>query len=139
MAADSVFTRIIRGELPSAKVYEDAAVFAFLDINPLAEGHTLVVPKRPAERLEDLPAEDAAALARVLGRIGGRVARAVGAPGYNVLLNNGPVAGQLVPHVHFHVIPRREGDGLGYRWDARPAAPAALNALAERIRGALET
>jgi len=130
---NSIFTRIIRGEIPCQRVFEDEHVLAFLDINPLSEGHTLVVPKRQVERLEQLPPEEAAAVGRVLGVIARRILVATGAPGYNLLQNNGAVAGQLVPHVHFHIIPRREGDGLGYRWNARPAAPDALARLAARI------
>lgn len=132
-AGDSIFTKIIRGEILCAKVFENEHLVAFLDIVPLAEGHTLVVPKRQVERLEDLPADEAAAIARELGAIARRVLKATGAPAYNVLQNNGAQAGQVVPHVHFHIIPRREGDGLGYRWNAKPAKPAELAALAQRI------
>ena len=132
-AADSIFSRIIRGEIPCAKVFENECLIAFLDIAPLAEGHTLVVPKLQVERLEDLPPEDAAAIGRELGAIARRVLKATGAPAYNVLQNNGPQSGQAVPHVHFHIIPRRDGDGLGYRWNAKGARPEALQALAERI------
>jgi histidine triad (HIT) family protein len=132
-AGNSIFTKIIRGEFPCAKVFENEHLIAFLDISPLAEGHTLVVPKRQVERLEDLPADEAAAIARELGAIARRVLIATGAPAYNVLQNNGPQAGQVVPHVHFHIIPRREGDGLGYRWNAKRADPDDLAALAKRI------
>jgi histidine triad (HIT) family protein len=132
-AADSIFTRIIRGEIPCAKVFENEQLIAFLDIAPLAEGHTLVVPKRQVERLEDLPPDEAAAIARALGAIARRVLQATGAPAYNVLQNNGPQSGQVVPHVHFHIIPRREGDGLGFRWNAKSAKPEDLQALAQRI------
>lgn len=131
----SIFTRIIRGEIPCHRIYEDEHVLAFLDINPLAEGHALVVPKREVERLDQLPADDAAAVGRVLGMIARRVLDAVGVEDFNVLQNNGKAAGQEVPHVHFHIIPRRSGDGLGYRWNAKPGKPEALAALARRIQG----
>jgi histidine triad (HIT) family protein len=132
-ASESIFTRIIKGEIPCHRVFENDHLLAFLDITPLSKGHTLVVPKRQAERLEDLPADDAAEIARHLGRIAKRIVAATGAEGYNVLLNAGRVAGQEVPHVHFHIIPRRAGDGLGYRWNAQPAAQDALADLAKRI------
>jgi len=134
--SDSIFTRIIKGEIPCQRVFENEYLLAFLDINPLAEGHTLVVPKEQVERLEDLSPESAAEMGRWLGRIARWVLAATGAEGYNVLQNNGRVAGQEVPHVHFHIIPRRAGDGLGYRWNARPADPQYLEELAERIRAA---
>ena len=135
-AAESIFTKIIKGEIPCHRVFENDHVLAFLDITPLSEGHTLVVPKRQAERLEELSADEAAEIARQLGVIARRVLAATGAEGYNVLQNNGKVAGQEVPHVHFHVIPRTAGDGLGYRWNAKPADQDALAELAKRINAA---
>lgn len=130
---ESIFTKIIAGKIPCARVYDDAHVFAFLDINPLAVGHTLVVPKRQVVTLHELPPDDAAAIGRVLGRIAAAVTAAVGVSDYNILQNNGSASGQVVPHVHFHIIPRREGDGLGYRWNARPADAAQLAATAAAI------
>lgn len=134
---DSIFSKIIRGEIPSRKIYEDEHVFAFLDINPLATGHTLVIPKREVELLHELPADEAAAIARVLGMLGRQITEAVGAAGYNVLQNNGPEAGQVVPHVHFHIIPRAADDGLGYRWNVKPTTQDELAATHERILIAL--
>ncbi|MFQ5804962.1 MAG: HIT family protein [Phycisphaerae bacterium] len=135
-ASESIFTKIIRGEIPCHGVFENDHMLALLDITPLSEGHTLVVPKRQVERLEDLPPDEVAEIARHLGAIARRVLAVTGAEGYNVLQNNGKVAGQEVPHVHFHIIPRRAGDGLGYRWNAKPAAPEALADLAKRINAA---
>lgn len=132
-AGESIFTKIVKGQIPCHRIFENDRVLAFLDVNPLAEGHTLVVPKRQVERLEDLPPEDAAEIARHLGTIARRVLAATGAEGYNILQNNGRVSGQVVPHVHFHIIPRRSDDGLGYRWNAGSASSEQLAALAERI------
>jgi len=131
-----LFCRIIGGQIPCHRVEENEHVLAFLDINPLTAGHTIVVPKHHAEFLEGLPAEWVNELARALGPLATRVARAVGAVGYNLLVNNGQAAGQVIPHVHFHIIPRHEGDGLGYRWKARAASESELAELAARIRGA---
>ncbi|MBK6406265.1 MAG: HIT family protein [Holophagales bacterium] len=115
--SETIFTRIIRGEIPSHRVYEDVMVFAFLDIAPLAPGHTLVVPKEPAATLDALSDESAAAIGRVLPRIARAVMAATGTRDYNVLQNNGAAAHQAVPHVHFHVIPRPDaGHGLGIDW-----------------------
>ncbi len=132
-ASESIFSKIVNGEIPCHRVFENDHLLAFLDITPLSEGHTLVVPKRQVERLEDLPPEDVAEIARQLGPIAKRILAVTGAQGYNILLNTGRVAGQEVPHVHFHIIPRRAGDGLGYRWNAKRAAPETLADLAKRI------
>src|SRR5882724_11903368 len=112
--ADTIFGRIIAGQIPCHKVYEDDMVLAFLDINPLTRGHTLVIPKEPAETLDKLSDESAAALGRVLPRICRAVIAATGATQYNVLENNGAAAHQAVLHVHFHIIPKPNADeGLG--------------------------
>ncbi len=115
--SETIFTRIIRGDIPSHRVYEDEKVFAFLDIAPLSPGHTLVVPKEPAATLDALSEESAAAVGRVLPRIARAVMAATGTLDYNVLQNNGAAAHQAVPHVHFHVIPKPDGArGLGVGW-----------------------
>jgi histidine triad (HIT) family protein len=130
----SIFSRIISGEIPCHKVYEDASVFAFLDVNPLADGHTLVVPKREVEQLYELSPDECAAIGRVLPMLVQRVLNATGAEGCNVLQNNGKAAGQQVPHVHFHIIPRRSGDQLGYRWNAGKRSEQELAAMAAKLR-----
>ena len=118
--ADTIFGKIIGGQIPCHKVYEDDRVLAFLDINPLTRGHTLVVPKEPAETLDALSDESAAALGRVLPRICRAVIAATGVRQYNVLENNGAGAHQAVFHVHFHIIPRpNPTEGLGLAWAAR--------------------
>jgi histidine triad (HIT) family protein len=130
---DCVFCRIAAGQIPSSRVYEDDRVFAFLDISPLARGHTLVIPKSHAVRFDELDADTAAALAEAVRQLAPRVITAVGGDDYNILNNNGASAGQVVRHVHVHIIPRREGDGLGYRWNAGKATPEELADLAARI------
>lgn len=131
--ADCVFCGIIAGRIPCHRIFEDGDTIAFLDIAPLADGHTLVVPKLHAARLHELPSGVVGAVAANLGRIASRVVQAVGAAGYNVLQNNGAVSGQAVEHVHFHVIPRNAGDGLGFRWNAQQRAPEQLAALRQKI------
>lgn len=108
--ADNIFRKILDGEIPSRDVYEDDDTYAFLDVNPLARGHTLVIPKEDAETLEDLD-DGGAALFDTVRRLAPRVADAVGAPAYNIGLNNGEEAGQEVPHVHVHIVPRFDDDG----------------------------
>ncbi len=109
--SDCIFCKIVRGEIPAHKVYEDEHVVAFLDIYPINPGHTLIVPKQHYERLEDVPEEVLAAMMRAAARLAPAILRATGAQGYNLVVNVGRVAGQEIMHVHLHVIPRREGDG----------------------------
>jgi histidine triad (HIT) family protein len=132
--ADTIFTKIIRGEIPCHKVYEDERVFAFLDIGPLSKGHTLVIPKEAAATLDKLSDESAAAIGRVLPRLCRAVMSATGATDYNVLQNNGALAHQAVFHVHFHIIPRfPDGSGLAIKWGAGKLDGAAGKELAGRI------
>jgi histidine triad (HIT) family protein len=134
----TIFDRILAGEIPSYKVYEDDHVLAFLDINPLTEGHTLVIPKERKAQLHLLSDEAAAAVGRALPRICRAVLRATGATAYNLLQNNGAEAHQVVMHVHFHIIPKLGGDGLGIGWHARKLDDAAARGLVEAMRKALE-
>ena len=136
--ADTIFKKIIAGEIPSHKVYEDEHVFAFLDINPLSHGHTLVIPKEPAERLEHLSDDASAAIGRVLPRLCRAVLKATGATAYNVLQNNGSEAHQVVMHVHFHIIPKYpDGSGLGIGWPAKSLDQSRAPALATAIARSL--
>jgi len=117
--AETIFTKIIAGEIPCFRVYEDDKVLAFLDINPLSRGHTLVIPKEPAETIDQLSEESAAALGRILPRLSRAILRATGASAFNILQNNGRTAHQEVMHVHFHIIPKyADGSGLGIQWPA---------------------
>jgi len=128
--AETVFAKILRGEIPCHRIYEDSAVLAFLDVNPLSRGHTLVIPKEPAETLDQLSDDAAAALGRVLPRIARAVLAATGARAFNVLQNNGADAHQAVFHVHFHIIPKfDDGSGLGIEWK-----PTRLDGGAELAR-----
>jgi histidine triad (HIT) family protein len=137
--AETIFGKILSGAIPCHKVFEDERVFAFLDINPLSTGHTLVVPKEPASTLDALSDESAAALGRVLPRICRAVIAVTGVRDYNVLENNGSAAHQAVPHVHFHIIPK-PGDaaGLGIGWPARPLDAAEGARLAAELRGKIQ-
>jgi histidine triad (HIT) family protein len=107
----TIFSQIVEGEIPARVVYEDETTMAFLDANPLAPGHTLVIPKDEYERLNDVPDDLAAGLYATLQKVIPAVEEAVDAPASNVAFNNGEAAGQEVPHVHGHIIPRFDGDG----------------------------
>ncbi|MCA9294787.1 MAG: HIT family protein [Phycisphaerales bacterium] len=136
--SDTIFTRIIKGEIPCHKVYEDDRVFAFLDISPLAPGHTLVIPKEPAPTLGELSDESAAAVGRVLPRLCRAVAQATGVKDCNILQNNGAPAHQVVMHVHFHIIPKPDAaQGLGIQWPAGKLDPDSGSMMAQRITAAL--
>lgn len=113
----TIFDKILAGEIPCHRVYEDEHVLAFLDIGPLSRGHTLVIPKERKAQLHELSDEAGAALGRVLPRLCRAVLAATGATSYNVLQNNGASAHQAVFHVHFHIIPKQAGRGLGIGWE----------------------
>lgn len=113
MASDCIFCKIARGEIPSHKVFDDARALAFLDIKPLARGHALVIPKNHFEKLEDMPIEEAASLMRAVRAVTPAVRDAVQAPATTIAINNGKDAGQEVPHLHVHVVPRWADDSFG--------------------------
>lgn len=136
MSESTIFDKILDGQIPCHKVYEDDHVLAFLDIGPLSRGHTLVIPKERKAHLHELSGEASAAIGRVLPRLCRAVMTATGATEYNVLQNNGPNAHQAVMHVHFHIIPKLGSDGLHIRWDAGEIDDAA--GLLTKIRQALD-
>jgi histidine triad (HIT) family protein len=133
----TIFDRILAGEIPCHRVYEDDQVLSFLDVNPLSLGHTLVIPKERRAYLHELSDEAAAAIGRVLPRLCRAVLHASGAGEYNILQNNGASAHQAVFHVHFHIIPRLEGSGLGVGWTPKSLAPAVAEELLEKMRAYL--
>jgi histidine triad (HIT) family protein len=136
--SETIFSKIMRGEIPCHKIYEDEHVFAFLDINPLSRGHTLVIPKEPAMTLDELSETASAAIGRVLPRICRAVVSVSGARDYNVLQNNGANAHQAVFHVHFHIIPKPDAQtGLDLGWNTLSFDHAAGKALAAQIADSL--
>jgi len=117
--SDTIFHQILSGDIPCHRVYEDDQVLAFLDVFPLARGHTLVIPKEYAATLDQLSDDASAAIGRVLPRLSRAVMAATGASDFNILQNNGVAAHQVVFYVHFHIIPRfADGSGLGVGWNA---------------------
>jgi histidine triad (HIT) family protein len=139
MSETTIFDKILDGEIPCHRVYEDDHVLAFLDIGPLSEGHTLVIPKERKAELHQLSDESAAAIGRVLPRIARAVLAATGASAYNVLQNNGAAAHQAVNHVHFHIIPKTGSRGLGIGWNAGSLSSERGGEIAERIRAGLKS
>ena len=135
---DHLFEKIAVGDIPSYKIYEDENIFAFLDINPASRGHTLIIPKKRYQFVHELPDETAAAIGRILPRLAKAVIQAVGATDYNILSNNGSPAGQVIPHVHFHIIPKfpketQGGSGLQHTWHHSPINENEAQQLAKQI------
>jgi len=133
----TIFSRILAGEIPCNRVYEDEHVLAFLDIGPLSDGHLLVIPKEAKAQIHELSDESAAAIGRVLPRLARAVMSATGATAYNILQNNGALAHQAVMHVHFHIIPRLGSAGLGVGWNAGKLDAARAKELVSKMQAAL--
>jgi histidine triad (HIT) family protein len=128
-----IFCKIVEGELPSYKVYEDKDVLAFLDINPVKDGHTLVIPKKHYPNLEEIPEKDLQKVIVAVKKIGQSLKNGLGVDSYNVCENNDPAAGQIIPHIHFHLIPRYEGDELK-SWPQAPYLEGKAEETLEKIK-----
>ena len=133
---DTIFMKIIRREIPAEIVYEDADTLAFLDVKPTAPGHTLVVPKKLVRNIFDADDETIAAVMRTIRKIAPAVRDAVGAYGVHINSNHGEAAGQIVPHLHFHIIPRRDRNGFSF-WPQSEYPVGAAASIAEKIRAKL--
>lgn len=132
-----IFCEIVAGRIPSARVYEDETKLAFMDIGPVRPGHVLLVPKAHYERVTDLPDDVAADLGGMLPRLARAVVAAARADGFNIFQTNGECSGQVVPHVHFHIIPRHANDGYSFRWQAGAYEEGELEAWQRKITAAL--
>ena len=132
MKNDCIFCAIAAGEIPSFKVYEDDLALAYLDINPFSKGHTLVIPKAHAAGLLDADDKMLSELVLRVKKVASQVKEKIGCDGFNILQNNGEAAGQTVRHIHFHIVPRWNGDPLAF--ENSKGDMDELKALAERIR-----
>lgn len=135
--SDCIFCKIVSGDAPAYKVFEDGEVVAFLDIFPWAKGHTLVVPKRHSANLFEIPEDDAAAVMRAVRRIAPALRDTVGAEGMNLLQSNGRAGWQTVEHFHMHLIPRWSDDSLVPPAQPAPGDHGAIEAMAEHVAAAL--
>jgi len=133
-ASDCIFCKMVGGQIPVTKIYEDEVVLSFLDIGPISDGHTLVIPKQHFEKLHDCPPQLLGEVALRLGKVALAVTAAMRSDGYNLLCNNGRAAGQLVGHLHFHIVPRRAGDGVFDRWPSYKYQQGEIEAIAAEIR-----
>jgi len=138
MPDECIFCKILQGEVPSSKVYENEKIFAFLDLNPVNPGHTLVIPKKHYQDIEKIPEDLLIEMVKAVKKIGLAIKEGLEAKGYNIGLNNGRVAGQLVPHVHFHVMPRKIGDGLKL-WPQRKYQGQEMDKTAKLLSSHIES
>ena len=134
---DCVFCKIRDGRIPSLKVYEDEATLAFMDINPLNEGHTLVIPRAHVATLYEADEADLQAVIATASRVARAIRDALRPDGLNLLQANGAAAFQSVPHFHLHLVPRFTGDGKGFDWPMVPGDRGRIQAAAEKVRRAL--
>jgi histidine triad (HIT) family protein len=136
MASDPscIFCKIVAGEIPCFKLFEDAETLAFMDINPVHDGHCLVIPKAHSPNVFEIAPEEFAAAARTATKVAKAVNTAVQPDGINLMQANGEGAGQSVGHFHLHIIPRRGDDGLLFNWDPKPGDRDHIATLAARIR-----
>ena len=132
MKNNCIFCAIGAGEIPSFKIYEDDFVLAYLDINPFTVGHTLVIPKAHTTGLLDTDDATLAAIISRVKKVAAHIKEALPCDGFNILQNNGEAAGQTVHHIHFHIIPRRNGDPLTF--SNAPGDMEKLKALAEKLK-----
>ncbi|OGY90779.1 MAG: hypothetical protein A3B30_03280 [Candidatus Komeilibacteria bacterium RIFCSPLOWO2_01_FULL_52_15] len=132
-----VFCSVLAGRIPSEKLYEQEQITAFLDIAPISKGHTLVIPDRHISHFDELTETELVGLSKAVALLAPRITRAVGADGYNLGVNNGRAAGQIITHVHWHIIPRFEADGLK-SWPNRKTLSGELQQIAESIRKELQ-
>lgn len=136
---DCIFCKIVNNEIPSVKVYEDNRVYAFLDINPLNDGHLLVIPKAHAETIHEITEADFVAVAAATHKLAAAVRKVLKPEGINLMQLNGKAANQVVPHLHVHIVPRWSGDGLTIcRWNLIAGHMEKIKAVGEQIRKAVE-
>lgn len=134
---DCLFCKIIKGEIPAVKVYEDDTVLAFLDIHPVNPGHVLIVPKIHSEGLLDADDAVLGQMVVVTKKVATAILQSLGYEAFNLEQNNGPIAGQVIPHLHWHIVPRRADDGLKH-WPGKEYVEGEATSVAEKIKGQIE-
>lgn len=135
---DCIFCKIIKGEIPAAKVYEDDNVISFLDIMPANKGHCLVIPKKHYETMLDIPDAEMASLMKTAKKVAKALSLSIGNGAYNIVMNNGKAAGQVVPHAHIHIIPRFKGDRLRLNWSHKKYKDLEMDEFQKNIKKFIE-
>ena len=139
MSKDCIFCDIVAGRIPCTKVYEDADTLAFMDIGPVTRGHTLVIPKEHLDPITSVPPDMLGKLILTVQKVARAHLKGLGAEGINVTQANGEIAGQAIPHVHFHVIPRTKRDTPAHNWEpGKYSGTDEINLYAGKIRNAME-
>ena len=132
---DCIFCKIVSNEIPSVKVYEDDRVFAFMDINPLNDGHILIIPKAHAATIYEITEADFLAVTSATHKLAAAVKKALNPDGINLMQLNGRAANQVVPHLHVHIVPRWSGDGLTIcKWEMVAGDIEKVKAVADQIQ-----
>lgn len=131
---DCIFCKIIDGKLPSQKIYEDGVVLAFMDLNPINKGHTLIIPKKHAVTILELEEEVLKHMMVIIKKLSKAIVDATNADGFNVMQSNGRHAGQEVDHVHFHIIPRFEDDGKVFNWPHQKYEEGEMKEYSDKIK-----
>ncbi|MBI4711810.1 MAG: HIT family protein [Planctomycetes bacterium] len=134
---DCIFCKIIKGEIPAAKLYEDERCIAILDINPIALGHTLFISRSHYATLADIPEKELGLLTEKLPRVCRAIVKGTGSEGFNIIENNGRCSGQIIPHLHFHIIPRRANDEVRFNWSPRVYQKDEMSRVAQAITDCL--
>lgn len=131
---DCIFCRIIEGEIPATKIFEDQNSVAIFDINPVAKGHSLYISKKHYNDLLEVPPGKLAPILTNLPKVAAALLKATGSEGFNILQNNQRCAGQLIPHLHFHIIPRKTGDKVNFNWQPQPYNKEEMVDLAGKVK-----
>lgn len=134
---DCIFCKIVEGKIPCTKIYENDRILAFLDISPVNKGHALVIPKKHSETILDTDEKTLNEIMSVTKKLSAAIMKAVNADGFEVCINNKKAAGQLVPHLHMHIMPRFNNDGLKFDWPTKKFSESEMKKTAEIIRKAL--
>jgi len=137
MSEECIFCKIVKGEIPCYKVYEDPKFVAFLDINPINKGHTLIIPKKHFETILDIEKEQFGEIMKLTKKLSEAIIKAIKADGFEICINNKKAAGQLVPHLHVHIMPRFKNDGLKFDWPTKKFSQVEMQNIANKIKNSL--
>jgi histidine triad (HIT) family protein len=132
-----IFCKIIKGKIPAEKIYENDYVMGFLDISPVNKGHALIIPKKHSETILDTDEETLKEVMIITKKLSAAIMKAIKADGFEVCINNKKAAGQLVPHLHMHIMPRFNNDGLRFDWPTKKYSDEEMKKIAESIKKAL--